>query len=51
MYPFQCKEKSPYIYYIKNHITDVWQSEIWNVSLKANYDRQTDKRTDRKKDL
>jgi len=25
----------------KNHITDVWQSEISNVSLKANYDRQT----------
>ena len=26
----------------KNHITDVWQSKISNVSLKANYARQTD---------
>ena len=30
----------------KNHITDVWQSEISNVSLKANYDRQTDRKSD-----
>jgi len=28
----------------KNHITDVWQSEISNVSLKANYDRQTEEK-------
>ena len=25
----------------ENQITDVWQSEISNVFLKANYDRQT----------
>jgi len=30
----------------KNHISDVWQSEISNVSLKANYDWQTDSRKD-----
>jgi len=30
----------------KNHIMDVWQSEISNVSLKANFDRQTDRKSD-----
>ena len=30
----------------KNHIMDVWQSEISNVSLKANYDRPTDRKSD-----
>ena len=38
----------------KNHIVDVWQSKILNVSLKANYDglkdRQTDRWTDRQTD-
>ena len=29
----------------------VWQSEISNVSLKANYDRQADGQMDRKSDL
>ena len=31
----------------KNHITDVWQSKISNVSLLANYDRQADRWKDR----
>jgi len=26
----------------KNHITDIWQSEISIVSLKAHFDRQTE---------
>ena len=33
--------------YLKNHVTDVWQSKISNVSLKANYDRPTDGLTEK----
>ena len=34
---------------LKNHITDVWQNEISNVSLKASYYRRTCGQTDGQK--
>ena len=46
---FSLKEKTKNKTWYKNHITDLWQSEISNVSQKlAMTDRRTDRRIDRR---